>query len=191
MKQADLFAPGPRPTPNAWAVFSSETPPVYRYLLGRRIAPTGPHGLVVMVNPSTAGAYRPDGREDNDPTVTNLKARAACWGWGSFEVANLFALISSDPKALRDPRLVREVLHNDLVLGEAIGRAEVLVAAWGNAGAAFPARVDAVLTKMLARADVHCLGRCAGGAPTHPLARGLHLVHDATPLQLFSLAPRG
>ena len=59
----------------------------YRYALTRRWD-DGPGLGIVMLNPSTADAFR------NDPTVERCERRARALGYGAFQVVNLFARIS-------------------------------------------------------------------------------------------------
>lgn len=91
----------------------------YRYLLRRRWG-EGPRWLFVMLNPSTATELA------NDPTVARCQTRAMRAGAGAMSVCNLFALRSTDPKALRrvadpvgsanDPTIAAEVLLADQVI---------------------------------------------------------------------------
>ena len=65
----------------------------FRYLLWRKWSAAKPL-VVCMLNPSTADA------EHNDPTVARCQKRAEEGGYGGLIVTNLFALRSTDPKAL-------------------------------------------------------------------------------------------
>lgn len=95
----------------------------YRYLL-RRHWGEGPRWLFVMLNPSTATELA------NDPTVARCQTRAVRAGAGAMSVCNLFALRSTDPKALRrcdDP--VGEA--NDATIAAEVLLADRIVCAWG------------------------------------------------------------
>lgn len=74
------------------AVFSEDE--AYRYSLIREWDPTKGHCCFVMLNPSKATATV------NDPTVARCMGFAERWGFGSLQVVNLFALRSTDPRAL-------------------------------------------------------------------------------------------
>ena len=67
----------------------------YRWWLRRRWRDDAPTLLFLGLNPSSA-----DGQQD-DPTLRRLIGLADGWGYGTVEVLNLFAWISSDPAALR------------------------------------------------------------------------------------------
>ncbi len=68
----------------------------YRYLLRRTWDHGKPRALVVMLNPSTADA------EVDDATIRSL-VRLLRDSYGSFEVVNVFAFRSTDPKRLTEP----------------------------------------------------------------------------------------
>jgi hypothetical protein len=85
--------------------------------------------LFLMLNPSTAT------HETTDPTVTRCARFAWAWGFGRFDVCNLFSFRSTDPAALYreagaegDPNNIAEILR-------AAGEAETIVCAWGVHGA--------------------------------------------------------
>lgn len=132
----------------------------YRYRLWREWAPALGRCCFVMLNPSTA-----DGQQD-DPTIRRCIRFATDWGFGRLDVVNLYALRSTNPKALRshpDPTGP----HNDEAIREAVHGAHV-VAAWG-AGHHSPHRVEQVLSLIEPLEPVHALGFTASGAPRHPL----------------------
>jgi hypothetical protein len=66
----------------------------YRYTLHRRLAGGAGRLCFCMLNPSTA-----DARVD-DPTVRRCVGYALAWGFAELECVNIFALRSTDPRAL-------------------------------------------------------------------------------------------
>ncbi len=87
------------------------------------------------------------------------------WGYAGLLVGNLFALRSTDPKALvaaKDPIGP----ENDKHLRQLAERATLIVAAWGNKGRIL-GRSAQVRAALGARAM--CLGTTALGEPRHPL----------------------
>ncbi|MCA1841748.1 MAG: DUF1643 domain-containing protein [Actinobacteria bacterium] len=130
--------------------------------------------LWIMLNPSTADA------EIDDPTIRRVMNFSRGWGYGWMKVVNLFALRSSDPRALRD--------HPDPVgpenldtLARVIPMALRVVAAWGAVDRRLMLRrppVEAMAER--AGRPIHCLGTTRSGAPRHPL-----YVPASTPLERF------
>ena len=141
----------------------------YRYVLGRRWGddvargtPAGPGATFIMLNPSTADAHV------DDPTIRRCIGFAKRIGCASMTVVNLFALRSTDPKALsRETDNVGP--ENDMAIRTACHplQAKVVIAAWGIIGQACRQRVSEVLT--IVAQPLFCLGKSAGGAPRHPL----------------------
>jgi len=133
----------------------------YRYELTRYLS-AGPEGAFVMLNPSTASAFK------DDPTVRRCVRFALDWGWGTLHLVNLFAIVSSDPAVLRtdpDPvgpenehwlRYVASICHDHVVL------------AWGELGSirCRDTHVTAMLSPMT---KLLCLGVTKSGRPRHPL----------------------
>ena len=120
----------------------------------------------VLLNPSTADA------EQNDPTLRRCIGFARHWGFGTLEVVNLFAYRTPHPAALR---LARDPVgpDNDRHLLAALGRAELLVTAWGVHGA-WRGRDREVARLLLDQEkspgkSLHCLGLTKGGFPRHVL----------------------
>jgi hypothetical protein len=135
----------------------------YRYRLRRTWLPELPPVLWIMLNPSTADAAT------DDPTIRRCMRFAQRWGgFGGLEVCNLFALRSTDPKALRqaaDP----VGPDNDRAILEASKAAGCVVVAWG-AGGELKGRGRIVARALsFVRADLVCLGRTQRGHPLHPL----------------------
>jgi hypothetical protein len=133
----------------------------HRYSLSRRWG-DGWRALFIMLNPSTADA------QVNDPTIRRCIGFARSWGAGALDVANLFALRSTDPEALLDhPEPVGE--KNDEFIVDLAARAGVTVCAWGSHKAV---RRRAPVVLELLRDAGHrpmCLRVTKDGHPSHPL----------------------
>ena len=131
----------------------------YRYRLERWWDENRPAVMFVMLNPSTADAFQ------DDRTISRCIAFARQWGYGGLLVGNLFALRSTDPKALRrcdDP--VGPL--NDGALLDMAENAALVIAAWGTKGT-FLRRNEAVL--QLLPMLVYALKLTQDGHPRHPL----------------------
>jgi hypothetical protein len=129
--------------------------------------------LFVCLNPSTATETK------DDPTIRRCIGFAKTLGYSRLTVCNIFALRSTDPKALyahADPVGPENLEH---IESEAV-RHELLIAAWGNHGELCGQGVTVMnLLRVLAGA-VHVLGLNATGQPKHPL----YLRGDTRPTQL-------
>lgn len=145
----------------------------YRYLLRRTWDHDRIRALFVMLNPSTADA------EVDDATIRSCIRLCRDWGFGSFEVVNLFGWRSTDPKgldAVADPVGPR----NDDIAVNAIERCDIGICAWG----AFP--VDEGRTSEMKnliasrRPTAFCLGTTKHGSPKHPL-----YIKTGTPLVAY------
>ena len=137
----------------------------YRYMLMRDwqhplLLPSPTCSLAfIMLNPSTADANL------DDPTIRRCMAFARREGFYGIRVFNLFALRSTDPKALRfaadpvgpenDSHLSRCRMYGDVI------------AAWGSVPFAAD-RIRRVLS-ILRGSAVKCLGTNKDGSPKHPL----------------------
>ncbi len=152
------------------ATASFNTSRTHRYRLSRIWDPARPRVNFVMLNPSTADAFV------LDPTVRRCAGYAQQWGMGALEVTNIFALRSTDPKALyREPDPVGA--GNDAAILAAAGDAELVIAAWGTHGQ-LDGRGDAVRSLLAgAGIELHCLRLTRHGHPGHPL----YLPGDLTP----------
>lgn len=138
----------------------------YRYFLERPIG--GLFGRVgstitwVMLNPSTADAFR------DDPTVARISKRSRSLGHARLIVVNVFGLRSTSPRELRfagDP----VGPHNDEYIELGLSLADEVVGAWGGSfPAAFAGRVSDVRAMLASHAPM-CLGRTKSGQPRHPL----------------------
>lgn len=149
----------------ASAVF--DTTDTYRYLLTRVWNPSLPLACWIMLNPSTASATA------TDPTLTRVVDYTAEGGFGGLAIVNLFALRSTDPRALRDhPDPAGP--HNDLFIRHTIRstRGGPVITAWGAQGALHGRA--AVVLGLLAQAGItlYCYGTTgvtSGHQPRHPL----------------------
>ncbi len=134
----------------------------YRYRLWRLWNPDKPAALFILLNPSTADETR------NDPTVERCQRRAISLGYGGVRIANIFALRSTDPRALyesSDPIGP----DNDTAILDAARDAGIIVCGWGVHGALF-GRGNAVRDR-IRRAGLKAffLGINQDGSPKHPL----------------------
>ncbi len=158
------------------ALWSGEPEPLYRYLLTRGF--DHPYKRldvgVIMLNPSTADEMK------DDPTFTRVRSFAArlvrerhgVTTPPTLAIANLYALRSTDPKALRghpDPvgpanlNTIRWLAQN----------ARDLIVAWGGSlppgSEEHVAEVRAIIGSRSSTRPVWCLGTTKAGQPRHPL----------------------
>lgn len=135
----------------------------YRYSLSRAWSEEHSGAVLwIMLNPSTA-----DGEHD-DATVRRCISFSREWGYGGMEVVNLFAYRSTDPSAIPEfyPHAVGP--ENDAAIASAVGRASIVIAAWG--AHPFANLRSRVVTDMVtASRPVHCIGQTKDGRPRHPL----------------------
>lgn len=148
----------------------------YRYHLHRRWG-EGPSVTFIGVNPSTADA------STDDATVRKWRGFSERWGYGAFDVVNLFAYRATDVRELTsaaDP----VGADNDEFLRAAFEdtSASLIVPCWGDRSKlpkALRTRVGRVrLMLTAASAPVRVFGLTASLDPKHPLMLGY-----ATPLQ--------
>jgi len=120
-----------------------------------------------MLNPSTAGATR------DDATIRRCRGFAEREGCGSFEVVNLFALVSTDPSGLLADSDPVGFACDQVIVAACTGRDDrTVVVAWG-ANAGHP-RLRPRALQVLELLDGHqvpcrVLGITADGHPAHPL----------------------
>lgn len=133
--------------------------------------------LFVCLNPSTAD------EKNDDPTVRRCIAFARSWGYSSLTVCNIFALRSTDPKALYVDLWDAVGAANDEHIAREAARHELVVAAWGNHGQL--TRRGVQVMKLLRRhapdGVVHVLGLNSTLEPKHPL----YIAGDTKPRQLW------
>jgi hypothetical protein len=141
------------------AIFSSDHR--YRYSLAR-LWGSGPVLTFVLLNPSTADAH------NDDPTIRRCMGFARREGYLGVIIANLFALRSTDPKALTVAADPVGPDNRTTLLGLCCHRP--VVAAWGaNAEHHALAPQAGWARIMLADADTRCFGTTSHGSPRHPL----------------------
>lgn len=147
-------------TAYSWAVFSPDR--VYRYLLGRQWHPDGAIARWIMLNPSSAGA---SGEDPTSRKVRGFSNRVA----GSYVIANLGALVSTDPRGLvNHPDPIG--LHNDAALGMLLSApVGPLVAAWGRFPSMKISNRFAVNALRVRCTRPLCYGLTKDGEPRHPL----------------------
>lgn len=133
----------------------------YRYLLIRRWSQGGPTCVCLLLNPSTATAFR------NDPTVSRCIRLARGRGCAALVVVNLFAYRATDPRQLA---LVDDPVgpRNDEIILQHCRPGWLVIAGWGVRGQ-LRGR-GAQVTGMLAAAGVElrCLDLTLAGQPHHP-----------------------
>lgn len=133
----------------------------YRYHLSREWADK-PVLAFIMLNPSTADAAQ------DDPTIRRCIRFARDSGYGKLLVGNLFAWRATDATEIRRSRAPIGP-DNDTALVNMIGRATLVVCAWGNGGT-YLERNEKVLALIKAVGKrPHCLKMTKEGHPSHPL----------------------
>lgn len=147
--------------------------PAYRYTLTRDLGVLDSIGTLgwIMLNPSTAD----EGRDD--PTIRKVRGFTLRAGYGGFEVANLFPLRATDPRALHaatEEERIGDADAADAAIVEVCRRSSCVVLAWGSHGARYPHRVATVarLVRRSGRPILALLGMTRGGQPRHPLMAG-------------------
>jgi hypothetical protein len=116
-----------------------------------------------MLNPSTAD------ENENDPTIERCQRRAVRLGYGRIDVVNLFALRSTDPRALYvEPDPVGPLNFEAIV--DVAKACEFLVCAWGTHGS-HCGMGDNIETRMrqFYPHKLRVLGLNKDGSPKHPL----------------------
>jgi hypothetical protein len=138
----------------------------WRYHLWREWDASKKRCAFIMLNPSTADETK------NDPTVERCQRRAKAMGYGRLDVGNIFALRSTDPKALYD-HYDPVGPANDAWLLRIAEAADLLVLGWGNHGKLGETPVSsgrgARVIDMLRGYRPHTLRITSAGEPGHPL----------------------
>lgn len=140
---------------DAGATFSDDR--TYRYRLWRIWSEIEPAVAFCMLNPSTADETK------EDPTIRRCIGFAKSWGYGGVVIVNLFALRSTDPKALYShPDPVGP--DNDGHISSVRETVPEMIAAWGAHGK-FMGRGGAVFRTV----PMKTLAWTSDGQPRHPL----------------------
>jgi hypothetical protein len=117
----------------------------------------------IALNPSVAD------ESGLDNTLTRIRSFSSAAGFNAFYMLNLFALISTDRKALkRHPEPVGK--DNDDYIRKIAGKVSTIFVAWGADGR--HQNRDEEVIRLLAqsgRTDLRCFGVNKDGSPTHPL----------------------
>jgi hypothetical protein len=117
--------------------------------------------MVICLNPSKASEIM------SDPTVTRNMRRASNEGFGGLLMANLYAFVSTDPKALlNNGDSVGEL--TDYYLKQMIELSERQLCGWGSFK---PVSHRAPIVLAMIK-EPYCLGINADGQPKHPLYIG-------------------
>jgi hypothetical protein len=137
---------------------------LYRYSLTRAFPHAGlaEDCLFIMLNPSTADETL------NDPTVERCQRRAYAMRFSKYTVVNIFALRSTDPKALyHHPDPIGR--GNDAAIMKLATKASMVICGWGTHGDYMDRGKD--VKAMLDGRAIKCyhLGRTKSGQPRHPL----------------------
>lgn len=147
----------------------------YRYLLRRTWDDRRPRALFIMLNPSTADAHV------DDPTIRSCWRLCDAWGYGSFEVVNLYGWRATDPDELDLNEIARMVgPDNARIMDGALSRCDIVICAWGAHPAADPRQRDVCSTVRAVKPAAYCLGLTKKGYPKHPL-----YVKTGIPLEIY------
>lgn len=141
------------------AIFSDDR--LYRFALWRVWSTTKPLLMMIGLNPSYANEFK------NDPTITRGIVRADRNGFGGFLMANLYAYVSTDPKALLNNRYSVGEL-TDYYIKQMVILSDRQLCGWGSFKPVSQRAPDVLL--MLK--EPYCLGINADGQPKHPLYVG-------------------
>jgi len=141
------------------ALFSKDR--LYRTLLWRRWQ-DGPSCVFIGLNPSTAD------EATLDPTCTRCMNFAKDWSYCSYQMLNIFALRSTDPRGVykaSDP--VGQ--GNDFQIVQTCKQAALVVCAWGNHGQHLGRASQVIELLKQYKIKAKCLGLTKYGQPKHPL----------------------
>lgn len=160
-----------------WATLSDDLS--MRYLLAQRLSDEMSRACTfIMLNPSTADAFKPD------PTFTECVKRARFWKCDTLYIVNLFALRTPKPSELKRAKDRGADADADRMIETYTKPDALVVCAWGNDG--WLDGRDKIVADRLQRrgVELHHLGLTQNGRPKHPLARGVHRIpSDIQPIR--------
>jgi len=157
----------------------------------------GPRAFVLGCNPSTASA------DKEDPTTLWLNAWFKLYGFGGYDIGNLYPFCTSSPQVCRqraDAAFAGEWHDRDQIHANISDVARMAKAA-DQVFVCFGAIawdwdfvehvVEMIQTNEAPWPDLWCWGTTASGAPKHPMARGLHRIpRDQKPILWRAGSPR-
>jgi hypothetical protein len=164
----------------------------FRYALWRRWG-TGKTIAFLLLNPSIADEKR------LDPTLTRCQNYAKRWGYGAFEVVNVFPLVSTDRLQLvhtKDRNGSKRRQRNHII--DTLQRCDALVLGFGTEVAKPKLEsslkvVWTLLEELLQKEAIpqpQCLGVTKEGLPRHPLYLPKDCQRQKYPLEGLSLERR-
>ena len=133
----------------------------YRYVLTRKWSNNG-ICLFIMLNPSTADAYK------FDPTVSRAYKIAKRFRLGELVVLNIFAIKGSDPYVIKE-HIDPVGKYNDYYLNYYCKKAKMIIVAWGNHGSYNNRSNDVKNILLRNKKEVYCIDINISGEPKHPL----------------------
>lgn len=135
----------------------------YRYSLSRIWDETLPTVLFIGLNPSTADA------DNDDPTIHKLRRYCQQWGYGGFEIVNLFAFRSSKPEALIPLGNKAIGPNNPDYISAGLEKHSITVCMWGKNANLISSTVTTIWTQTLAnKVGIKCFKLNQDGSPMHP-----------------------
>ena len=131
--------------------------------------------MQVGLNPSDANELK------DDPTITRGFTRAYKEGFGGFLMANLYAFVSTDPKALlKNKNTIGEL--TDYYNAEMVKLSERQLCGWGS----FPPVAERCKAVLAMLPNPYCLVVNKDGQPKHPL-----YVSYETPMVKYEVGKKG
>lgn len=146
----------------------TDTTGTYRYALTRTWNPDKTVACWIMLNPSTAD------HAATDATLTRAVAFTARAGCGGLIIINLFALRSTDPRALRNHKDPVGP-HNDAFIHAVVANPDCtgpVIAAWGAQGTLHDRAATVAGFLRTTGTGLNCYGTTgpqSGHQPRHPL----------------------
>jgi hypothetical protein len=130
----------------------------YRFALWRTWDSMKPKVMFIGLNPSKADESK------TDATITTVCRYARDWGYGGVIMCNLFAYVSTDPRALLIDQQEKIGYNNNNYLKNYGSKAGLIIFAWG----AFNVNGrDKEVIEMFP--DAHVIAFNNNGTPHHPL----------------------